>query len=86
MWMQAHIYSVKAKSQVGNIWVKDIMATKKRPKPQDTQIGILKIYSFCQKIQQKASGPRERCWVYVSVYEKTLEKLPQLYLMVQGRS
>ena len=32
MWMQAHIYSVKAKSQVGNIWVKDIMATKKKTK------------------------------------------------------
>ena len=27
----------------------------KRPKP----LGILEIYSFCQKIQQKASGPGE---------------------------
>ena len=27
--MEAHIYSVKAKSQVGNIRVKDIMATQK---------------------------------------------------------
>ena len=25
MWTEAHIYSVKAKSQAGNIWVKDIM-------------------------------------------------------------
>ena len=25
MWMEAHMYSVKAKSQVGNIWIKDIM-------------------------------------------------------------
>ena len=25
MWMEVHIYSVKAKSQAGNIWVKDIM-------------------------------------------------------------
>ena len=31
----------------------------KRPKPQDTQLGILKIYVFCRKIQQKAPGPRE---------------------------
>ena len=29
MWMQVHIYSVKAKSQAGNVWVKDIMTTKK---------------------------------------------------------
>ena len=25
--MEVHIYSVKAKSQAGNIWVKDIMIT-----------------------------------------------------------
>ena len=31
----------------------------KRPKPQDTQIGILIIYSFCQKIWQRVSGPGE---------------------------
>ena len=31
----------------------------KRPKSQDTQLGILKIYAFCQKIQQKAFGPGE---------------------------
>ena len=26
----------------------------KRAKPQDTQLGILKIYAFCQKILQRA--------------------------------
>ena len=31
----------------------------KRPKPQDTQLGILKTYEFCQKIQQKTSCPRD---------------------------
>ena len=31
----------------------------KRPKLQDTQLGILKIYTFCQKIQQRASSPGE---------------------------
>ena len=25
MWMEVHIYNVKAESQAGNIWVKDIM-------------------------------------------------------------
>ena len=29
MWMEVHIYSVKANSQAGNIWVKGIMATQK---------------------------------------------------------
>ena len=31
----------------------------KKPKLQDTQLGILKIYAFCQKIQQRASCPEE---------------------------
>ena len=31
----------------------------KRPKPQDTQLRILIIYTFCQKIQQMTSGPKE---------------------------
>ena len=29
MWMEVQVYSVKAKSQAGNIWVKDIMTTQK---------------------------------------------------------
>ena len=31
----------------------------KSPKPQDTQPGILKIYAFWWKIQQRALGPEE---------------------------
>ena len=27
MWMEVHIYSVKAKSQTGNVWLKDITTT-----------------------------------------------------------
>ena len=26
---------------------------------QDTQLGILEIYAFCRKIQQRVSGPGE---------------------------
>ena len=33
--------------------------TTQRPKPQDTQLGILKIYAFSLKIQQRASCPGE---------------------------
>ena len=29
MWMEETIYSVKGKSEAGNIWVKDIMTTQK---------------------------------------------------------
>ena len=64
MWMEVHIYSVKAKSQAGNIWVNQRYNDNiKRPKQQDTLLGILKIYSFCQKIQQRASGPGENAGV-----------------------
>ena len=31
----------------------------KRPKLQDILLGILKTYAFCQKLQQRASGPGE---------------------------
>ena len=31
----------------------------KRPKPKENQQGILKIYSFCQEIQQRALGQAE---------------------------
>ena len=51
----------------------------KRPKLQDTQLGILKIYAFCQKVQQRFR--REHCWHYVeSVFENTPKNL-----VVQGR-
>ena len=29
IWMEVHIYDVKAKSQAANIWVKYIMTTQK---------------------------------------------------------
>ena len=53
--MEVHIYSGKAKSQAVNIRVKNI----KRSKAQNTQLGILKFYAFCRKIQQRASGQGE---------------------------
>ena len=31
----------------------------KSPKLKEKQLGILKIYTFCQKIQQRVSGPGE---------------------------
>ena len=31
----------------------------KRPKFKENQIGIIKMYAFCQKIEQRTSGPGE---------------------------
>ena len=44
---------------------------KKRPKLEEIQPGILKIYVFCQKIQQSSLAPGEHCWCYVFIYENT---------------
>ena len=54
--MEVHIYSVKAKSQAGNIWIRYNDNTK-RPKPKENQLGILNIHAVCWKIQQTVSGP-----------------------------
>ena len=50
--MEVHIHSVKAKSQPGN-------KVKESRKPKESQLWVLKIYAFCQKIQQRASVPGE---------------------------
>ena len=58
--MEVHIYSsVNIKSQAVNIMRKRYNDNTKRPKPKENKLGVLKTYAFCQKIQQKASGPGE---------------------------
>ena len=57
--MKVNIYIVKAKSQAGNIQVKDIMTTQKKPKQNKNQLGILKSYAFCWNVQQKTLVPEE---------------------------
>ena len=56
--MEVYIYN-SIKAIVATDIVKDIMTTQKKPKSKENQLGILKIYAFCQKIQQRASGPGE---------------------------
>ena len=74
MRMEVHIYNnVNVKSQAGNIWEKDTNNSK-RPKPKEKQLGILNIFAFCQKIQQKTLGPGECCWCYI--YTQKLPHLP----------
>ena len=36
MWMEVHIHSVKAKSQAGNIWVKDKMTAARNILPENS--------------------------------------------------
>ena len=48
--MDVHIYTVKANSQTGNMSLYN--ENTKKAKPQDTELGISKIYEFCQKIDR----------------------------------
>ena len=64
----------------------------KRPKLKENQLGILKVYVFCQKIQQGATGPGEHCWGYYlskRIHPKSCCIFPlnvmQLYLVIHGR-
>ena len=49
--------------------------TKQRPNPQDTQLGILKIYAFCWKIQQEASAPGLSAAGFTYVFENKSKEL-----------
>ena len=47
----------------------------KRPKPQDTQLGILKTYAFCQKIRVQETALLGSCiclWEYTQKFVTTL--------------
>ena len=69
-----------------------------RPKKKENQLGILKFYTFCQKIQQRPMGLGESYWersigfTYQSrkyiwkVATSSPKKLLQFYLVGQGRA
>ena len=52
----------------------------KRPKPKENQLGILKIYLFCRKIQQRASGlgesDAEVAYLSMRIHEKSCRIFP----------
>ena len=92
VWLEVKIYSVKAKNQAGNKGQRYNDNTK-WPKLRENQLGILKTYALCLKIQQSASGPGGVLLELLSIYENTLKKLPHLppksccnftYLVVHG--
>ena len=65
--MEVYIYN-SIKAIVATDIVKDIMTTQKKPKSKENQLGILKIFAFCQKIQQRASGPGEStAWLHIYI-------------------
>ena len=61
--MEVHIYSVKAKSQAGNIRVKYIMTTQKGQSRKKISQGYQEFHlgnlPIMLEIQQRASGPGE---------------------------
>ena len=70
MWMEVHLYSsIKAIVATDIVRYSD---NTKRPKSKENQLGILKIYAFCQKIQQRASGSGENtAWLHIYLWEYT---------------
>ena len=54
---------------------------KKRPKPKENQLGILKVYIFCWKIQQRASSPYEKVagvtYLSMRIHQKTYNIFPK---------
>ena len=81
IWMEVHIFSVKARCTAGKIWVKYIMTTQKSQSQK--KIGILGISSreymhFDGNSAEVVGSRRERCWGYISIFENTPKKLPHL--------
>ena len=73
--MEVHIYSVKAKSQAGNM-SQIYNYNTRRSKPKENQLGILGISSkeYMHFVGNSAEGLRSRkehCWGYVSIFENT---------------
>ena len=69
-----YIYSVKAKSQAGNIRIKYIMTTQKGQSRKENQLGILEISSreFMHYFGNSAEGlgsRREVSWGYLPIFE-----------------
>ena len=73
MWIEVHIYSVKAKSQAGNIWMTNIWWQHKKTKTARYSASDPK--NLCILPENSAEGIRSRrecCWSYiVSVFENT---------------
>ena len=75
MWMEVHIYSnVNAKSQAGNIWVKDIM-TKQKRQSQKQSARELKNLCILPKNSEGLRFRRERTWLGVAYLWEYMQKV-----------
>ena len=73
--MEVHIYS-SIKAIVATDIVNRYSDDTKRPKLKENQLGILKIYTFCQKKISRGPRAQERVLLgCVSIYENTPKKL-----------
>ena len=71
--MEVHIYTVKAKSETGYIWVKDIMRTARDRK---------NLHILPENSAEGLGSRRECCWGYICIYGNTPKKLPYLPLKI----
>ena len=75
------MYSVKAKSQLGNIWVKDIWQHKKVKATRYSARDLKNLSILPENSTEGLGSRKECCWHYVvSIFENT-----QTYLVVQRR-
>ena len=80
MWMEVHIYSVKAESQAGNIWVKDIMTAQNDQSWKKSARDLKHLLILPENSAEDLGSRREHCCGYRSIYQNTPKKLPHLLL------
>ena len=85
--MELHVYNVKARSQAGKIWVKDITITQKGESWKNVARELSKnVHILPENSVEGLESRGEWSWGYLSVYENTIKRFEQIYLAVQGRA
>ena len=61
----------------------------KRQEPKENQLGILKIYTFCQKVQQRALGPGQSTagvtYLSMKIHPKSCRIFPRVIQSTAGK-
>ena len=78
MWIEVHIYSVKANSQFGNIWVKDLMITQKGQSQRKLGRNLENLCILPENSAEGFESRWEHCWGYIYINENTIKKLSHL--------
>ena len=77
MWMEVHIYNVEAKSQAGDICIKD-MTTQKGQSQNKISYGSKNLFILPENSAEGHKARKEPCQGYLSIYGNTNEKLSYL--------